>query len=78
MATVSIRELRNHGGAVVERVRRGERIIITSDGTPVAELHPLHPSGPSAETLVERRRHLPRVDPAQLREEADAVIGARL
>jgi len=38
MAEVTIRELRNHGGDVVDRVAAGERLIVTRDGRPVAEL----------------------------------------
>ena len=38
MAEVSIRELRNHGGEVLERVERGERIVIARSGRPVALL----------------------------------------
>ena len=32
------RDLRNHGGEIVERAERGERLTITRAGTPVAEL----------------------------------------
>jgi hypothetical protein len=35
---VSIREPRNHGGEVVDRIARGEQITITRAGRPVAEL----------------------------------------
>ena len=38
MADVSVRELRNHGGDVIDRVQAGERIIITRSGHPVAPL----------------------------------------
>ena len=41
MADVSIRDLRNHGGDVVDRVARGERVTITRAGRAVAELRPL-------------------------------------
>ncbi|WP_115327585.1 type II toxin-antitoxin system Phd/YefM family antitoxin [Mycolicibacterium gilvum] len=36
-----MRELSNSGGDVLRRVEHGERIVITRDGTPVAELRPL-------------------------------------
>ncbi|MCC6184817.1 MAG: type II toxin-antitoxin system prevent-host-death family antitoxin, partial [Microthrixaceae bacterium] len=32
MSEASIRELRNHGGEVVDRVRAGEVVTITRDG----------------------------------------------
>ena len=38
---ISIRELRNHGGEVVDRVALGEHITVTRDGRPVAQLTPL-------------------------------------
>jgi prevent-host-death family protein len=38
---VGIRELRNQSAAVVRRAGAGERIVITVDGRPVAQLGPL-------------------------------------
>lgn len=78
MAEVSIRELRNQGGAVIDRVAQGESITVTRAGKPVAELRPVRRTGLSAETLVARRRHLPRMDPARLRADIDAIIDQRL
>jgi prevent-host-death family protein len=77
MADVTIRELRNNGGDVVDRAARGERVIITRSGRPVAELRPLRPPL-SAEVLIERRRGLPRVDPDRLRADIDEVLDGRL
>lgn len=74
MGEVSIRDLRNRGGEVVDRAARGELITITRAGKRVAELRPLAPPGLSAEALVERWRRLPAVDPSALRREIDEVI----
>jgi prevent-host-death family protein len=74
MAEVSIRDLRNRGGEVVDRAARGELITITRAGKRVAELRPLKRPGLSAEALVERWRHLPAVDPGALRREIDEVV----
>lgn len=41
MATIPQRELRNHVAAVLRRAEAGERLTITVDGRPVAELGPL-------------------------------------
>lgn len=41
VADVTVRDLRNHGGQVLERVERGETMVVTRDGRPVAELRPL-------------------------------------
>jgi len=78
VAEVTIRELRNHGGAVVDRVECGEHITVTRSGRPVAELRPLQPAGLSREQLIERRRHLPAVDPERLRADVDAVVDPAL
>lgn len=74
MAQVSIRDLRNHGGDVVDQVARGERVTITRAGRAVAELRPLRRQPLPAERLIERRRALPAVDPRRLREEIDASL----
>ncbi len=38
---VSVRELRNRTAAVLRRVEQGERLLVTVDRRPVAELVPL-------------------------------------
>lgn len=77
MTNVTIRELRNQGGTVVDRAARGESITITRSGKPVAELRPLAPAL-SAEALLDRWRRLPAVDPAALRADVDRVLDPRL
>jgi len=77
MAEVSIRELRNHGGEVVDRASRGEPITITRSGRAVAELRPLRPPL-SAEALLDRWRKLPAVDPVALRTDIDRLLDSRL
>ncbi len=78
MADVSIRELRNNGGDVVDRAARGERVTITRAGKRVAELRPLTGPGLTAEALLLRWRHLPLVDPDGLRRDIDALLDPRL
>jgi prevent-host-death family protein len=80
MARVTIRELRNQGGEVVDRVARGEEITITRSGRPVAELRPLRPlrTPLSADALLERWRRVPAVDPVALREDVDGLMGGNL
>jgi len=41
MATVSVRDLRSHGGVVLDRVHRGESVVVTRDGAKIAEIRPL-------------------------------------
>jgi prevent-host-death family protein len=69
VAEVSIRELRNRGGDIVDRAARGEPITITRAGKAVAELRPVSHPPLAAETLVARWRGLPPLDPDALRAE---------
>ena len=78
MSEVSIRDLRNHGGEVIDRVEHGERLTVTRDGRRVAELRPLGRTPVNASVLVERWSRLPRVDPEGLRRDLDSVIDFRL
>lgn len=78
MKTITIRELRNHGGEVMERVLAGESVTVTRSGTPVAELRPLQRRGLDRATLVQRWRHLPRVDPKTFRDDVDAALDPSL
>lgn len=77
MEKVTIRELRNHGGEVVDRAARGEQITITRSGRPVAELRPLRPPL-SAEALLSRWSRLPTVDPLALRADVDQLLDSSL
>jgi prevent-host-death family protein len=78
MAEVTIRELRNRGGDVVDRVAAGERVTVTRDGRPVAELRPYRSPALSAAVLLQRWRRLPDLDAGRLRDEVDAIIDPRL
>ena len=78
MADVSMRDLRNHGGDVVDRVVRGERVTVTRSGKPVAELRPLGPSAVPISELVRRRLNLPKVDSDSLRADIDASVDGML
>lgn len=74
MAEATIRELRNHGGEVIDRVAAGEHITITRAGKPVAELRPLPRQRVTAAALIARFKRLPPVNPAQLRADVDAAV----
>ena len=78
MSEATVRDLRNQGGRVLDRVLAGERITITRDGRPVARLEPAARGRLGALALVERFRHLPAVDARQLRVDLDAVLDDRL
>ncbi|MGQ0744289.1 MAG: type II toxin-antitoxin system Phd/YefM family antitoxin [Acidimicrobiales bacterium] len=78
MGEASIRDLRNRGGEVIDRVLSGEQVIVTRDGRPVAELRPLPRPRLGARALVERFRALPPVDPQAFRADIDAILSQEL
>jgi prevent-host-death family protein len=78
MQEVTIRDLRNHGGDVVDRVAQGEPVTITRAGQPVAELRPIPRPPLRAETLLARWRQLPRVDYHVMRADIDEIIDPAL
>lgn len=78
MDHVTVRDLRNNGGRVLERVANGESLTVTLDGRPIAELRPLRGRALSATTLLARWRRLPRLDPATLRADIDRALDAAL
>ncbi|HEX3609156.1 MAG TPA: type II toxin-antitoxin system prevent-host-death family antitoxin [Solirubrobacterales bacterium] len=77
MSEVSIRDLRNHGGEVVDRATRGEQITITRSGRAVAELRAVRPPL-SAEALLNRWHRLPALDPTALRADIDQLLDPQL
>jgi prevent-host-death family protein len=78
VSEVTVRDLRNHGGQVIDRVARGERVTITRDGTPVAELRPYVAAKLSAEALLRRWKHLPAIDPSTFRSDLDEIFDSRI
>jgi len=78
MDTVSIRDLRNHGGKVVDRVALGESVIIARDGKPVAELHPIRKPSVTLAQAIRSRKALLRVDVKQFRQDIDQIMDMQL
>lgn len=74
MATVSVRELRNHGGDVLDRVVRGESLVVTRDGAEVAEIVPLRRRARGTADLIAARRTLPKLDLDRLRADLDRIL----
>lgn len=52
MYRVGARELKQHTGEIIERVRNGERIVLTLRGNPVAVISPID-QGALEEALTE-------------------------
>lgn len=64
MATIPQRELRNNVGEVLRRAEAGERIVVTVNDRPVAELGPVLGNRPAA--TLQTLRTLGRADDAWL------------
>ena len=75
---MSVRELRNQGGQVLDRVERGETLCVTKDGDPVAELRPIRRRSLPPEELIARAKRRPKVDPERLRHDIDAILDQSL
>ncbi|MDR2188459.1 MAG: type II toxin-antitoxin system prevent-host-death family antitoxin [Azonexus sp.] len=75
---VTVRELRNQGGQILDRVIHGETLTVTKGGTPVAELRPLPRRSLAAAELIARAQRAPTVDPEQLRRDIDRVLDQSL
>ena len=78
MAAVTVRELRNDGGRVLDRVARGESLTVTRDGHAIAELRPLSRRALPASAILDRWRHLAHVDAGRLRADIDATLDSSL
>ena len=79
MGTVNVRDLRNHGGEVLDRVSAGEEVtVLRSGGTVVARLVPVPRPGLSPHELVRRRRNLAAVDPEVFKRDVDDLLDATL
>jgi antitoxin (DNA-binding transcriptional repressor) of toxin-antitoxin stability system len=78
MAEVTVRDLRNHGGEILDRVAGGESLTVTRDGHAIAELRTLPRRPLPAGLVLQRWRSLPAVDPSGLRADIDAVLDPAL
>ena len=76
---ITQRELRNQSAAVLREVEAGRTVVVTRNGSPVAELRPIQPRQfvPRA-TLADAARRAPRVDADRFRADLDAVIDPRV
>lgn len=78
MSEIPVRALRNESASVLSRVASGEELTVTRAGTPVARILPLRKKPLTAEQLVARRKGLPKVDFAALRNDIDEIIDSSL
>lgn len=78
MKKISIRDLRNNGGRVIDQVLAGERLVVTRDGQAVAELCPTPRQPLESSALLQRWENLPVIDGRALRNDIDSVIDQTL
>jgi prevent-host-death family protein len=76
---ITQRELRNQSAAVLREVEAGRTLVVTRNGTPVAELRPLRPRRfvPRA-TIADAAAHASRIDAERFRADLDNVIDQRI
>jgi len=72
---ITQRELRNDSAAVLREVQGGQTLVVTRNGTPIAEIRPLPPRRfvPRA-VIADAASRAPRVDYTRLRADLDAVV----
>lgn len=73
--SITQRELRNDSAAILREVQAGQRIIVTRNGVPVAELRPIGPRRfvPRG-AIAEAAQRAPRIDVDRFRADLDALI----
>jgi prevent-host-death family protein len=77
--TITQRELRNQSAAVLRQVEAGRILVVTRNGTPVAELRPIQPRRFVPRVMIAgAAAHAPRIDAGQFRADLDAVIDQRI
>jgi prevent-host-death family protein len=76
---INQRELRNQSASVLREVEAGETIVVTRNGTPVAELRPIRARRfVLRATISQAAARAPRIDAERFRADLDAVIDQRL
>ena len=76
---INQRELRNQSASVLREVEAGETIVVTRNGTPVAELRPIRARRfVLRATISQAAARAPRIDAGRFRADLDAVVDQRL
>jgi len=75
MRTITQRQLRNDSAAILREVQAGQSLIVTRNGTPVAELRPVSPRRfVPREVIAEAAHGAPRIDLARFRSDLDTFV----
>jgi prevent-host-death family protein len=73
---ITQRELRNSSARIMDSVERGETLIVTRNGTPIAELRPIRRrTFVSAAEIKRLFAGQTRVDRVAMQAEMDALLG---
>lgn len=76
---INQRELRNQSAAVLREVEAGGTVVVTRNGTPVAELRPIRARRfVLRATLSQEATRAPRIDARRFRADLDAIVDQRL
>lgn len=78
MDVIPVRDLRNRSADMLARVSKGESLLVTRDGEPVAAVHPVPRQALGGQQLIDRRAHLPHVDVGALRADLDELLDPAL
>jgi len=73
--SITQRELRNDSAKILREVQAGRTLIVTRNGTPVAELRPVPPRRFVPRSVIaDTAGRAPRVDAARFRKDVDNVV----
>lgn len=75
---ISQRELRNDSAAVLRDVEQGQTLLITRNGTPVAELRPLGRRRFVPRAQLAAPRPMPPIDARRFRDDVDSILDQRV
>lgn len=77
--TITQRELRNDSAAVLREVENGHALIVTRNGTPVAELRPVgRQRFVPRERIALAARRAPPIDARRFRDDVDSLVDQRI
>ncbi len=72
---ITQRELRNESGKIMRALDRGESFVVTRNGVPVGELHPVrHQRFVASDVVAAVFAGAPGIDLERLRGDLDAVV----
>ena len=73
--TITQRQLRNESASILRDVQAGQSLIVTRNGTPVAELKPVSPRRFVPRSVIAQAAvTAPRIDAARFRADLDALV----